>query len=589
MNTRFNSQTLEDRNMLRLHCLVIGVLFTLASLPVLSSAADVELEERITIDNVTILPGEHDEGEKPQRYYYLPTDIRLTKDAKGVAGLFLIKYNLPTDESYSVADTDGTRKMAKQGGILCLEASYDLSEVERKQIENKLRGQEKNPNATLAMLPLDKGQLTMSYVDPGKGLVQIGPEPAPLDGNTVSWVIPLSRSATDIMYDVFKNPGRLQPVQMSMVFDYTGYTSPLKVTVTGNWDNVYNHTSWDLKAKGGSWFFNAKADIQDVVDKMEQDGTIKVKWKGPKDAEDVEKLVDRLSDTLIKAVFNTEHFKIEEPAKAEEAKSSRWGWLGLRGGVSFSRKSVERRRTGVFLFDFERKEKVTQTNRRFSNLKDIKLAETNVREVAAGDWGLVAPRIFVNADMAKYQKVVVRVKYPDSPPASAVFSQETGQNNQVPLTRQPNKDLPMEKRFEYEYSIQAQLKDGLFSKDEIAIQQFSTEVRKSDEPFLLLSSEDWNGPEPVKLQVRVLQSLLSKKGVAAIITVKWNDISQYSHQFALTPEKQDDLIETWLQFDKGKRGYTATYEWFEEDGTSHGPFEVTRATPEQILIPVLKD
>src|SRR5262249_36186533 len=155
--------------------------------------------------------------------YYLPTDLRFARDDKGEPAFLLTKYNQPVDSSYPVSDADGSKKMAKQGGILAMEVTYTLAEDQRRAIEKKIRQQMKNDSATLSLMPIDEATISLEYIDPATSEVKVKlpPETAPLSGNTFPFLIALSKNATDIMWDAFSKPASTAALRASMSFKYT--------------------------------------------------------------------------------------------------------------------------------------------------------------------------------------------------------------------------------------------------------------------------------------------------------------------------------------------------------------------------------
>jgi len=554
-------------------------------------AGEISVDEDIrTIDKVQIFKADG----KSDEYYYLPTDIRFALDDKGEPAFFLLKYNQPIDVLYEVSGADGTKKTGRsQGGILAMEVSYTLSEEKRVEIEKKLREATKNPAARLALLPLDEASISLEYVDPATATVRVktAAETAPLSGNTFPFLVALSKDATDIMWDAFSKPASTAILNAKIAFKYTGYTAPLKVTVRGNWENVFKHESWNLKAQGGFWFFSAKADISRVFEQMQQDGTLKVQWKGGA-SPDAQKMVDRLTDSIIPAMFDTNFGPPPEPAHAEKAG-------GFFGGVSFAYKSVEKLRKGNFLFDYERKEKVTRSDARGSRFSDIdKLSEKesvsrHFRVVDPTNWDLIAPRVSVNVDMKKYDSVSVALKYGNENPAPIQFDATNAGKRFVPREWKPNEGLPKEERFVYEYAIEAQVKDGAYPANVLTQTTFKKDWTKTDKPFLKLSPADWKGPQQLRLEVGPMVGFQDKDVKRATVKVSWNNDGEpvsKTFYFAAGKEVVDQTTgkvvgkiggdsqgvwEPYLVFEPGtKPKYTAEVSYTDAKGNRHGPFQI---------------
>jgi hypothetical protein len=192
-------------------------------------------------------------------------------------------------------------------------------------------------------------------------------------------------------------------------------------------------------------------------------------------------------------------------------------------------KEVTKRRTGNIFFSYDKKEKVVRADARSSRFTDMDKLTANpdrhFKEVALGDWGVVAPRLFVNADLQPYAKVAVRVRYDMTNPETAVFSTETGGKNIVPREWSPDPKRSTETKYQYEYQIDAQLKDGAFSAAVVprSLTRFTTEWKKSSKPFLMLSPQDWGGPSKVRLTVGPCVGFDDQDFDHALVEVMWKD------------------------------------------------------------------
>jgi hypothetical protein len=545
--------------------------------PTVAWAADIELEQNVLtlgLDSgkhrsVQIFPAEHtDPANPPAKYYYIPEGCAPTTDSNGTPSILLVKYNIPADVGYSVADLDGQKVRAKQGGYLMLEASFSLPEHERVELEKKLKKLVNNEAATLALMPLDKATVVLEYIDPAAkpAKVTIGPEAAPLFGANVSWLIPLSKPAADIMHSVLSSSKGGRAFNVRVNYEFSGYTSPLAVEVTGNWNNIYRNEAWNLVAEGGLCFFRASANMQKVFEQLQKNGALSVKWRDGRptekhDAKDVEKLVDILTTKLVDAMFDQTFFIKEDAPKAEKPS----GWFG---GAGFAWKSVERVSKGQFRFDFQRKEKVVRPGAGFADFSDLKFNKAdNIHEVEGdGEWGLIAPRVFVNADMTKYRKILVTVRYgQNTPPYTIPFSESTGSSNQVPREWNPDKRLTAEEKYAFEYKVEAQLKDGAYPLEQIPRQTFTTDWIKTDKPFVIVRPEIWNGPRPLKLKVGVSDDMDAKNVDAVTVQLNWplEGGKTYTKLIRLKGNASEQLFETVLA---PTGPYTAKVSWRRKGG-----------------------
>lgn len=480
------------RRFLSRFCIWPYLFLLYVGMPSTVMASNVMLEQELqTIDNLQIYK---EKDANPAKFYYLPDQPRLNQHS-GKPSFYIVKFNLPTTELVYVSDKEGNQKLANQGGILLVEVRFDIEEGRRKKIENEL--QKKHPNCTLAMLPLEKGALRISVVDVAqKKLVTFASESSPLNGSTSAFMMPLDQDGTDVMIATMKKG--FAAVTFRFAFEFSGYLSPLKASVSGTWERIYNHTSWRSQTNAGFWFFRVAADIQKVYDSLVATGALKVTWTGPKD-EHIQRLMDRVMEFIMKEMFEASDLKkvadsLRAPTNDQVPQAKPWWSWGFSVGTSFSYRKVEVRRKGNFFASFERWEKVPRKDVREGFLKADKFPldwqKDHIVEVERGNWTLVKPRFFVDG-LSGYSKVVVHVRYRPTYLNGAYeekaipFSSETGLLNGT-VAWNLNKTLPKDEHIQYEYRVDAIKKDSS--------ERYESAWKKETRQFVNLTPKDWNGP-----------------------------------------------------------------------------------------------
>lgn len=591
-----------------LACLALAAL----ARPAKVEASDAYLEQYLKkINGVQVY-----KSASSNNWYYTPGDIRLSKDKAGNPSFLLLRYNLPTTESYVVSDSDGNKKMASQGGILALEVTYDLDEKIQKKILASLNtGLKKGEKpATLSLMPLKKATINLEFVDIKKGEKVKITDSAPLNGNTIAFVVPLDAKSTDVIWDAFANPSSASIVSCNMAFEYTGYGMPLEVSVSGKWEDVDKITQDKHGGGIGFSFFRASADYEKTVEEMIKKGVIKISWKGgsppgatPSEQETmVQKLVDTLTNKLIDAMFDksmVSDVKGAEAAQEAAAKDSNpltplKKFFGFTGDVSFKVKRNTKKKSGSLLFQFTKQDIVTVSDIRYSRFgdgsldidpKDKKRFERHFRIVKPGDWSVVAPRVFVNADFTKYEKVAVDVTYADET-AGVIFSQ-TQTSNMVPREwTKINTKLPIKTRFNYKYKVTALVKPGVFPTTVVPATKFETKEMESGAQFLLLDPSTWGGPQQVSLTT-TLFGMEEVDAKNALIKIDWNNNrgAKGTKTYYLTAGGESKVWETYLSFDKVQPAYTATVSYTTNSGKKRGPYYLTMgkstgADPDELTV-----
>jgi hypothetical protein len=340
----------------------------------------------------------------------------------------------------------------------------------------------------------------------------------------------------------------------------------------------------DVKAAGGFSFIKVSGDISKSTTSMMNSGAVKVNWDGGKPStEQVQALVDKVTEKFMDAVYDKN--TIRDPQTPGAGPIPEMNPLkkvfGFSPGASFAVKKKEITNKGNFTFDFSRRELVQKNDARFSRLGDgrvnidpkdkVRFAK-HFRTVAPGDWGFVAPRVFVNADLDnEYTKIVVNVKYGKDEPAPAIFSKD----QRGPIV--PREWIPVGKNYQYQYTIQALPKVGAFPANVSGKTEYKAGPFTSSEPFLLLSSKDWHGPVMTSLSIGPVPDFDADKISLVVVAVKWNDAKNTSQTSVLKSRDQVDIKAGYLVFSGVTPRYTATVSWFEK-GTNkrNGPYTITQ-------------
>lgn len=351
------------------------------------------------------------------QWYYLPANIRFARSESGQPMFSLYKYNLVYNNGNFETDPAKQSEVA-QGGTLKATFTTSLYPGELKKLEDGLtayyaKKYGANPPAfKIARMPIDSGSFMFTMTDPlapGGGKVALGPFPAPVSSDIIAVQEPITKAATDIFFSILKrkNPDTGEaiavvdaPINVIMTFKYSGYDLDKKITVTGEWDNVYTATTTKAEVKANYMFFDANASYEDAMSELRQSAKINVKVDGYADDDPVVARTEaQAMEQIMKLAFDMSG--LEPTAKddldegAGKASGKQGELFGKPCGVSvgFAMKKVSRQKKGAINFTREGSRMIEKTDARYPVLSLEGLSPDSVLEITPGDWTVDAIRV----------------------------------------------------------------------------------------------------------------------------------------------------------------------------------------------------
>ena len=252
--------------------------------------------QRILLDN-TVKAGRltlYQDYENPNEYYYLVDQVKLATDEKGHPQFSFLKY---AENKEPVAESENTQ--ADGGGIfhavVTLGVSDDiLSEARRDLSRQNSSGIIKGP------VPYDAGKfgLVSSFKDANGDLTSklVGVGSAPLiDGHKAAISIHLTKLGAKILWESFKTP--TPDITFLFEMEISGYRSPKRAIIEADFDQIYEHKSFNLGAAGAFFAAEINASFED----LQKSGAIKVTQYGAD--EKMEGLITTAYNKLTEMMF----------------------------------------------------------------------------------------------------------------------------------------------------------------------------------------------------------------------------------------------------------------------------------------------
>lgn len=316
-----------------------------------------------TIKGITIFADHAD----PNQFWYLPSPIKLAQREQDQQPLFtFIKYK-PSVVSGG----------ARGGGFLMFEVDLQLSSDTEREILSELSGSVPG-QARLAAVPFDKGTVkcvalnlqgsagtTTSPTVPGTiNAVEsiLGASVPSLDArNSASFSLTLSQEGATILEKAFEQG--TTPVGVIYNLKYTGILPALEVKITANLKRVYEYFSASLNAQ----YYFIKAGIEAGLEKLVQDGALKIEvtnFTDAKDREEKEKwAVDFFKDKLLNEWFEPTLKPTTSPT-TEPPPGDNKPPLGDKAGdraIAFKLKYIAQEEQKTVSLEYSRSEAVQRT------------------------------------------------------------------------------------------------------------------------------------------------------------------------------------------------------------------------------------
>ncbi len=254
------------------------------------SAQQILIDKPLRIGSVTVFP----DLNNPNDYYYLPDKARIATSANGQPQFSFLRYvqNVRGGAETETREGDG-------GGIVHAVIELSLTPAMLEQARGDLRrvnsaGTIKGPIiyaggsiALISSVSSPEGGLSTKILGLGKAPI--------LDGGKASVSIQLTKQGSKILWESFKTP--TPDMSISFEMDLKGFRSPKRAIVEANFEQVYQHTSFQAAIAAPI----LAAEINTAFDDLVKTGAIKVTLIGAD--ENMEKAVDEAYTKLTRLMF----------------------------------------------------------------------------------------------------------------------------------------------------------------------------------------------------------------------------------------------------------------------------------------------
>ncbi len=301
---------------------------------------------------------------RPGEWRYLPSVVRLVEDESGRPKFSFVRYAAP-----SLAGDAGasTIQEAAGGGILHFLVTLDTPAraiaVAEKALQERFEGEEPETEVRLVgPVPFQAGRyvLVSSVLRQGETaetptLLASGRAPV-LEGNQLALSFDLSPRQSTLLMESLRSATPDVSLQFELSFE--GLTDAYEAKMTVDWSAVRKQAAGSA---GASLYF-VHADVEAQVDKLQQDGAIKLETSG-QDA-DSETLIQAAYDRAVELLFNPippeelpEEDKtdvagdllgsLSKVADAKDGAVSSRKLLGIGASMNYQYKEIERGGTTV--------------------------------------------------------------------------------------------------------------------------------------------------------------------------------------------------------------------------------------------------
>lgn len=260
----------------------IVVIFCLMNWGLYIFSQQILLDRPISAGELIVFPDITDAN----AYYYLSDKPKLATDENGTPQFSFIRYvkNVRSDEDVS--------REGEGGGIVHAVVVLDVTQEQIDEAKRELR--RINPNGQIVGPVVYKSgrfSLVSSFKDEQGGLATrvIGLGNAPvLDGQKAAVSMQLTKQGATILWESFKTAA--PDISFSFEMEIGGFRAPKKATIEANFDQIYNHKTFQA---GLSTPYLA-GEVKLAFDEMVKSGAIKVTQIGE----------DQALDALINSAYN---------------------------------------------------------------------------------------------------------------------------------------------------------------------------------------------------------------------------------------------------------------------------------------------
>lgn len=301
----------------------------------LAVQAEVLLDvEPLQVGNVLLFRDHADE----HGYHYMPLAPRISTWPDGTPKFSFIQY-VRTGKEIT-------------GGILHFLCTFGLTREELDKAQRDLTRLDRD-GKILGPVVFVKGDFHIISASAGEGGIfsrkVCGTGKAPLlAGSEAAVSIALTEEGSTFLLQSFKQP--TSDISVQFVMSYQGLTPAYRAVLSVDWDKVYNHREFKMKA--GNVFFSAQ--IQKIYAELREQGAIKLDVIG--EDTKMDELLETAYNTITKMMFDAKPVKPEDIGKSQASTGSNWfGNLFGQAHVGYYQKTVKM--TGTYTVDLTRRKR----------------------------------------------------------------------------------------------------------------------------------------------------------------------------------------------------------------------------------------
>lgn len=254
-----------------------------------AKAQQILLDKPVRAGEITVFP----EVGNDNNFYYLPDKLRLARHSTGRPQFSFLRYVENTSGAEATDEAEG-------GGIV--HAVVELRVTPEQLTEARQQLRRIRPNGTIVGPVVYKGGtialITSFNAENGeltKQVIGLGKAPV-LDGGRAAVSIQLTKKGAKLLWQSFKTA--TPDLSFSFEMELSGFRSPIRATIEANFDQIYEHNSFQAALAAPILAAEIKASFDDLI----KSGAIKVTQVGSD--EDMEKAIEAAYTKLTNMMFD---------------------------------------------------------------------------------------------------------------------------------------------------------------------------------------------------------------------------------------------------------------------------------------------
>lgn len=254
-----------------------------------AKAQQILLDKPVRAGEITVFP----EVGNDNNFYYLPDKLQLARHSTGRPQFSFLRYVENTSGAEATDEAEG-------GGIV--HAVVELRVTPEQLTEARQQLRRIRPNGTIVGPVVYKGGtialITSFNAENGeltKQVIGLGKAPV-LDGGRAAVSIQLTKKGAKLLWQSFKTA--TPDLSFSFEMELSGFRSPIRATIEANFDQIYEHNSFQAALAAPILAAEIKASFDDLI----KSGAIKVTQVGSD--EDMEKAIEAAYTKLTNMMFD---------------------------------------------------------------------------------------------------------------------------------------------------------------------------------------------------------------------------------------------------------------------------------------------